>query len=244
MTATAETPDSASMKILPDPVRDDRASDDRVPADERVAGLDRRTIWPGAVLLIVWALWAHVMPWINEQIEVDNPIVAGDVVNLGFGEVTFVPAVGWQLESGVLLTEGNEDAASVPSSARLSSDVVSYSASSGNWDGTAEELADQMIDVNENLELLLAKDEQGRVAVTNADGVPGEIVYIVGVDQAALITTFVFEREDDGSGAPMTPFGVEIEVVGTPAKLEELVEEIASMIETTTYRPADQEENS
>jgi hypothetical protein len=33
-------------------------------------------------------------------------------------------------------------------------------------------------------------------------------------------------------------------VVGTPEKLEDLVEEIASMIETTTYRPASQEANS
>jgi len=234
MTEPAETTGGASTTTLPHPRRDDW-----VPADERVAGFDRRTIWPGVVLLVVWALWAHAMPWINEQIEVDNPIVAGDVVNLGFGELTFVPAVGWQLESGVLLTEGNEEAATIPGAARLSSDVVSYSAKSGNWDGTAEELADQMIDVNENLDLLLAKDEQGRSAITNADGVAGEIVYIAGVDQAALIATYVFERPDGPAD-----IGVEIEVVGTPEKLEDLVEEIASMIENTTYRPASQEENS
>ena len=244
MTEPIETFESASTTTLPTPLSEDRLRDDWVPADERVAGIDRRTIWPGAVLLIVWALWAHVMPWIDAQIEVDNPIVAGDVINLGFGEVTFVPTVGWQLESGVLLTEGTEDAAGVPSSARLSSDVVSYTASSGNWDGTAEELVDQMIEVNENLDLLLAKDEQGRSAITNADGVPGEIVYIAGVDQAALIAAFVFEPVDDGSGGNTTPIGVEIEVVGTPEKLEDLVEEIASMIDSTTYRPARQEANS
>jgi hypothetical protein len=147
--------------------------------------------------------------------------------------------VGWDLVSGVLLTEGNEDAASIPASALLSSDVVSYSVKSGNWDGTAEELADQMIDVNENLDQLLAKDEQGRSAITNADGVPGEIVYIAGVDQAALIATYVFESPDGPAD-----IGVEIEVIGTPEKLEDLVEEIASMIETTTYRPAGQEANS
>jgi hypothetical protein len=240
MTATIE---NDSTTPLPKPVPTDRMPDDWVPADERVGGFDRRTIWPGVVLLVVWALWAHVMPWIDEQIEVDNPIVAGDVINLGFGEVTFVPAVGWQLQSGVLLTEGNEDAASVPTSASLSSDVVSYTASSGNWDGTAEALADQMIEVNDNLDLLVAKDEQGRSAITNADGVPGEIVYIVGVDQAALIAAFVFDPPDDASATRTTPIGVEIEVVGTPEKLEELVEEIALMIETTTYRPAGQEEN-
>ena len=74
-----------------------------MPADQRIAGFDRRTIWPGVVLLVVWALWAHVMPWLDEQIAVDNPIVAGDVINLGDGEITFVPAVGWELDSGVLM---------------------------------------------------------------------------------------------------------------------------------------------
>ena len=35
------------------------APDGWVPADQRVAGFDRRTIWPGVVLLAVWVLWAH-----------------------------------------------------------------------------------------------------------------------------------------------------------------------------------------
>ena len=234
MTQPAEMSESAVTTTLPKPVPEDRMPDDWVPADERVAGFDRRPIWPGVVLLIVWALWAHVMPWINDQIEIDNPIVAGDVINLGFGEVTFVPAVGWQLERGVLLTEGNEDAASIPAIALLSSDVVSYSAKSGPWEGTAEELADQMIDINDNLDNLLATDEQGRTPITNADDVDGTIVYIEGVDSSALVATFVFDSEP-------TPIGVEIEVVGTPGKLDDLVREVAGRIETTTYRPAGQE---
>jgi hypothetical protein len=166
-----------------------------MPLDERVAGFDRRTIWPGLVLLVVWALWAHVMPWIDDQIEVDNPIVAGDVVDLGGGEVTFVPAEGWNLESGVLVSEGASASAVVPASAVLSSEVVSYSANSGNWEGTSTELADRVIDVNDSLDQLLAKNEQGRSAIENADGVPGELVYVVGADQAVLIATFVFDRE-------------------------------------------------
>jgi hypothetical protein len=244
MTQTTEVSGDGPVSAPLTPGPGGREPTDRVPADQRIAGFDRRTIWPGVVLLVVWALWAHVMPWINDQIDVDNPIVAGDIINLGSGEVTFVPAVGWDLVSGVLLTEGNEADASIPASAVLLSDVVSYSAKSAPWDGTAEELVDQMIEVNENLDNLLSKDEQGRSAITNADGVPGEIVYINGVDQAALIAAFVFEPVDDSTGASVTPIGVEIEIIGTPEKLEELVEEYASMIDSTTYRPAGQEENS
>lgn len=213
--------------------------EDWVPADQRVAGFDRRTIWPGVVLLIVWAVWAHVTPWIDGQIGVDNPIVAGDVVNLGDGKVTFVPAVGWDLVSGELLTAGKENAASVPASAVLSSDVVGYSAKSGNWDGSPAKLLDRTIDINESLDQLIAKNEQGRVSIENADGVPGQLAYIVGADDAALVVTFVFDT--GGSGSP--DIGVEIEVRGTPANLKKQVEDIASMIETTTYRPDGQEAN-
>lgn len=220
------------------------APDDWVPADQRVLGIDRRTLWPAAVLLIVWAIWAHATPWIDGQIESENPIVAGDVVNLGFGEVTFVPAVGWNLDSGTLLVEGEEDSASVPSSASVSSQTVGYRVQSGNWDGTAVELADQMIDVNEGMQLLLAKDEQGRVAIENADGVPGEIVYILGANQAALIATFVFEPVADEAGVIGSPIGVEIEIRGETSDLQDQVEEIAGMILSTTYRPAGEEEQS
>lgn len=239
MTETSSTSDGTSTMTLPQPVPDGRVPSDRVPADQRILGIDKRTIWPGVVLLMVWALWSQAMPWIDDQIELDNPIVAGDVVNLGFGEVTFVPAVGWDLLAGVLLADGNEDAASVPASATLLSDTVSYSAKSGNFDGTPEELLDRMIDLNESLDDLGIKDEQGRSSIQNADGVPGEVAYLLGVDQAALIATFVFEP--DGGG---TKIGVEIEVRGEPDQLKELVEEYAQMIVTTTYRPAGQEASS
>ena len=230
MTESAERTDGGATATLPHPTPDDRARPDWVPADQRVLGFDRRTIWPGVVLLVVWVLWAHGMPWLDEQIAVDNPIVAGDVINLGDGEITFVPAVGWELESGTLLVEGEESAASVPTSAELSNEGVAYRASSGGWDGTAEALGDQMIEINEGLDALLAKDEQGRATIENADGVPGQVVYVVGVDQAALIATFVF----DG-------VGVEIEIRGTPESLGDQVEQIAAMIDSTTYRPDGQE---
>ena len=130
MTETSETSDSGSTMSLPKPIPDGRVPSDRVPADRRILGIDKRTIWPGVVLLVVFLLWSQLMPWINDQVALDNPIVAGDVINLGNGEVTFIPAVGWDLLSGTLLTDGNEDAASIPSSATLLSETVSYSA---NW---------------------------------------------------------------------------------------------------------------
>lgn len=217
---------------------------DRVPIDERVGGFDRKTIWPGVVLLIVWAIWVHGVPFINNQLSLDDPIVAGDVVNLAYGELTFVPAVDWNLDAGLRLTEGTEDRVSVPSSSAVSSDVVSYSVAVGNWEGTADELLDRMLKVNESLDNLVGKDEQGRDSITNADGVSGRLVYVNGLDEDVLIAAFVFPQKDDAGGSSKPDIGVEIEVRGQTSDLQDQVQEIAAMIESTTYRPVSQEATS
>ena len=218
-----------------------RPGPDRVPIDERVGGLDRRSFWPGIVLLVVWAIWAHAMPWIDNQISLDDPIVAGDVVNLGAeGQLTFVPAVGWNLDSGLRLTEGSEGRVGVPSSSSVSSDVVSYTVAVGNWEGTADELLDQMLRVNDSLDTLVAKDEQGRDSIANVDGVAGRVVYVRGVDQSVLIVAFVFPNAVETQPS----IGVEIEVRGQTTDFQDQIEEIASMIATTVYRPTSQEATS
>jgi hypothetical protein len=214
-----------------------------VPVDQRVGGFDRKTIWPGVVLLVVWAIWAHGVPWLNNRIELDDKIVAGDVINLADGELTFVPAVGWNLDSGLRLEDGKEVKVTVPSSSAVSSDVVQYSVKVGNWEGTADELLDRMLKVNEHLDNLVAKDEKARTDIANADGVPGRLVYVVGADESVLIASYVFERADK-DGAEQTPIGVEIEVRGQTEDFQSQVQEIASMMESTTYRPSSQEATS
>ena len=228
--ATMQEPPRAGTAVQP--------PTDRVPADQRVFGIDKRTIWPGVVLLIVWALWTQAMPWIDDQINLDNPIVAGDVINLGNGEVTFVPAVGWDLLSGTLLKEGEEGATADPveCSALVRDGVLQREVRELGRDGRG---AARPGDRHQR--------EPGRARPQGRAGPhldherrrrAGELAYLVGVDQAALIATFVFEPEGGG-----TKIGVEIEVRGEPDSLKELAEEYAPMIETTTYRPAGQEAN-
>ena len=73
---TIDQPPGGDAVPLPPP-------DDWVPVEERVLGFDKRTLWPGLVVLAVWVLWVHVVPAINDAIDFDNPVVAGDVVDLG-----------------------------------------------------------------------------------------------------------------------------------------------------------------
>lgn len=208
-----------------------------VPPDRRVLGLDKRSIWPAVALLAIWLIWAHAMPWINDQVELDAPIVAGDVIDLGGGEFVFTPAVGWNLDAGTLVKEGEPSRAAVPTNATVTIDGVVYTARSAPWEGTPDELVDQMIDINERLEVLVAADERGRSDITNADGVPGRLAFVVGGDDAVLIVAYTFPP---ATGAT-APVGVEIEVSGTPAAIRDHAEEIARMIDSTRYTPAAEE---
>jgi hypothetical protein len=211
-----------------------------VPPDQRVLGLDKRSIWPAIALLAIWLIWAHGMPWIDERIELDAPIEAGDVIDLGGNEYTYVPAVGWNLEAGVLVQEGQRSRAAVPATGTVAIDGLVYKARSAPWEGTPDELVDQMIDLDDRLNVLVATDERGRSDITNVDGVPGRLAYVVTDDVAVLLVTFVFESEDDA----VQPVGVEIEVSGTPADIRERAEEIARMIDSTRYTPVAEEAQS
>jgi hypothetical protein len=97
-----------------------------------------------------------------------------------------------------------------------------------------------MIDLNDRLNVAVATDERGRSSITNIDGVPGRLAYIVTDDSALLLVTFVFESEDDAA----KPVGVEIEVSGTPADIRERAEEIARMIDSTRFTPVAEEAQS
>ena len=77
--------------------------------------------------------------------------------------------------------------------------------------------------------------------ITNADGTPGRLSYVVGDDAAVLLATFVFEPPAGSAGRPI---GVEIEVRGRPADIDKKVNEISGMIDSTTYRVSGQEATS
>ena len=154
------TPEPAALREPSGSEPVPRTHEEWVLPDRRVLGLDKRTLGPGIALLVIWFIWAHVTPFINEQIELDNPVVAGDVMNLGDGELTFVPAVGWNVESGQRVTD--QVVQPPPQTVELSSDLVVYVAKSAPWDGTAEEKLDRMIDINDRKGVLLANDQRGR----------------------------------------------------------------------------------
>ncbi|WP_144872765.1 hypothetical protein [Microbacterium sp. 1.5R] len=79
----------------------------RVPVEHRFLGLDVRTFPAALIALGVCLALIYGWPAANAAIAWDDPIRAGDVIDLGDG-ARAVPPVGWQLESGVRTGGGTQ----------------------------------------------------------------------------------------------------------------------------------------
>ena len=232
---TIDQPPGGDAISLPPP-------DDWVPVEERVLGFDKRTLWPGLVVLAVWALWVHVVPAINDAIDFDNPVVAGDVVDLGNEELTFVPAVGWNLENGVLLDEeGIVPVALGSGVALVTEDAIGFDVQTAFWDGDAEALLDQVLDIDDALDTVVAADVQDTIAIVNVDGVPGVLAPFRGTEEVGFVATYVFE-DVDVNGTELD-VGVSATVIAEPTADAEFADDVVAMLRSITYHQMAVEED-
>jgi hypothetical protein len=195
-----------------------------VPVEHRVLGIDKRTIAPALLVLGLLVLLAFVVPAIDDAVPYDDPIVAGDVMDLVGGRLTFVPADGWNRVDGSLVGEG---AVEVPGSASvLTMEDISVSITTGAFEGTPDELLDQINRVNEAL-----KDPRGlgasgaRQTVTTESGIVGVAETFTGVDQKGITAAFVVDV--DG-----TSVGVEVVVKGSVQSMSDHFDEIVAMLDS------------
>jgi hypothetical protein len=192
-----------------------------VPVERRWLGLDKRTIPPALIAIALIAVFAAILPAVDRAIDYDREIEAGDVVDLGSG-VTFVPAVGWGFPDGLLVSDDSVGGTEAVShlSATLIHGGTSFSAITGPFDGTANELLDNILSLNEAYQSIdTSKYTSDRVTATTNDGVAGIAQGFVGVDVEGVIAAFVI----DG-------VGIEFVVSGPPGSLEENTDAIYRMI--------------
>ncbi|EME19382.1 hypothetical protein [Rhodococcus triatomae] len=197
--------------------------DDRwVPANRRWFGLDKATILPAAVVAALAIVMAVILPAINDSIGYDDKVVDGDVMELA-GGVTFVPAVGWGITSGVRDSVGRP-ATGYPATAVVEDGDVGLSVRTGPFTGDADALLDQIKDTNDALgsDFEITGDP---AAIRTADGTEGVIARFSNPQIDGVIAAFVV----DGTG---------IQVIGTaPLDYDESdVEELASMITSINVR--------
>lgn len=211
--------------------------DDWVPVERRLLGIDKRTILPALAVLAFGVLLGVVLPSVNESVDYDEPIVAGDVVDLVGGELTFVPAEGWNRVDGSLVGEGAAE--SVGSKTVLVAEDASVSITTGTFDGTPDELLDQINDLNEDLQDPRGLGTAGpRQPINSASGLTGVAETFSGLDERGVTAAFVVDV--DG-----TSVGVEIVVRGSVDTISNRLDEIAAMLDTVGLQdPASEEAGS
>jgi hypothetical protein len=173
---------------------------DWVPVERRWLGMDRRTLLPAGlvVLLVVVTFW--VLPFIDSHTATDHPIHAGDIVRVD--GVEFVPATGWNLEAGLLA--GTASAGSYPDQATLSHSGVTFSVETGSFTGTATDLLQQIEKNNDKLGADGVDFESGPVAVFESTrGERGVLARFSTTTAEGLIGALVLT----GTGVQITVYG-------------------------------------
>jgi hypothetical protein len=162
-----------------------------VPADERLFGVDRRTIAPTLAVFALVILMSVVLPVVNAKVPYADIVKAGDVVELQ-GDVTFVPEAGWGITSGV--RAGNAPlSGEYPATASVEDRAVKFTVHTAPFDGDANKLLDQIETTSEAL-------NHGRgvqvasvhTTIVTDQGKQGATARVTGPRTGGVIAAFVF----------------------------------------------------
>lgn len=191
----------------------------RVPVEHRFFGLDKRTIPFAAAAAAIWLLWAIVLPQIDERIAWDDPIRAGQRIQVT-DDVTFAPAEGWGLLSGLRTTDVTSSGQRSAPQVALTNNGVSFFVQRGDWDGTPRALLDQVTKITTT--------ESGGdgfavstrpTTIETASGLDGVLEGFRSARVEGLIAAFVAGGQ-----------GIEVQVVGTTEQLNKHTDEIGRML--------------
>jgi len=162
-----------------------------VPADERLLGLDRRTLRPTLVVLALFVVMSVVLPVINAAVPYHDIVRAGDVMQIE-GDVTFVPEAGWGITSGV--RAGHPPmSGQYPTSATVEDGALKFTLRTGSFRGDADQLLDQIQTTSEALNRGRGVHITGAPAtIVTAQGKQGATVRVTGPHTGGVIAAFVF----------------------------------------------------
>lgn len=182
-----------------------------VPADERLFGVDRRTIAPTLAVFAVAIVMSVALPVINAKVPYHDIVKAGDVLQLQ-GDVTFVPEEGWGITSG--LRAGNAPlSGEYPARATVEHKAVKFTVRTAPFDGDANKLLDQIETTSDALNRGRGLQVVGpRATIVTDQGKHGETARVTGPHTGGVIAAFVFDgrgveavaTEPSDAGADLT----------------------------------------
>jgi hypothetical protein len=205
---------------------DHRWRDQWVPVERRFLGLDRRTLAPAGLVALLVALALWIVPGIDDAVPVENPIRAGDVIQVGPG-VEFVPVTGANLVDGLRRGEATA-AAGYPDHVVLTYQGITFRVVADTYDGSPAQLLAQIRKNNEGF-----RDNGGfRVTgdpatLTTSAGDRGVIAHFDGTEAKGLVAAFVLGRT-----------GVEIIAIGPESVDQSSAPAVTEMIRSVRAVPA------
>ncbi|NKR41716.1 hypothetical protein GS490_24080 [Rhodococcus hoagii] len=175
-----------------------RAHRQRVPAEHRVLGLDRRSLPPALFVIVVFVVLTVFVPRIDAAIDWDDPVLAGEQLSLT-DTIVFTPATGWDVETGFRVGKD----APKSGDATIAGDGVTVEVSSGSFDGTPDELVDQVEKVTSRTTDPTFRVVGDRSTFTTMAGQVGVVEPYSSVRGDGLVAAFVL----DGTGVTITAYG-------------------------------------
>jgi hypothetical protein len=178
-----------------------------VPVEHRLLGLDRRRLPLALGILAVILVMTVVLPTIEHSVSWDDPVRAGDVIDMGSG-ITFVPPVGWQLERGTRV--GDEPVTGVTGAqveALVVDGGVQVAVEASAFDGDADALLDQVDRLRDDSEAGTIDGTQvaaPRGSVTTSSGLTGVAETVTAAGGDATVTAFAIDTGGSTVGLTVT----------------------------------------
>jgi hypothetical protein len=196
-----------------------------VPAEHRLLGMDRRALPFAVAVLVVWLVWAVIVPAVDNSVSYDDPIRAGDRMALT-DTLVFTPAVGWDVRDGFRLDPQGRVDESGP--VELETAGVLFKITPGNFAGTPAQLLAQI-----NKVTTLTSEHESSFKVTSQKFTVSTDAGELGVAEGftspraqGLIIAFVIGDT-----------GLRIQVVGPPEQITANGDEVTAMVQSIDTMP-------
>lgn len=205
---------------VPAPTEPPAIAGGRPPVEFRLLGLDRRTFALPLIVIAVFALWGFVVPQIDNAVDYDDPVRAGDALIIG-DTATMAPPVGWGVSSGVRVGEGVRAGVTDPRVA-ITGDTVGVTTQSGSFAGGPAALVKRVTETDETLGADSAFTAKGSPTTVSVDGRRGVVQEFKTLTGEGAIFAFT----ENGTGITIVMSGTGDALTRNATKLGRMIASI------------------
>ena len=201
-------------------------------AQPRRSGIDRRTVGPALLVLVLAVLMSVALPSIDSATSYRDQVDRGDVAEIADG-LTLVPAPGWDLATGALVGHTRSPVGTAATT-EVVAGSVEFQVQTAPFHGTPSALLTRVNKIDADLERLQgsAAATTRRYAVGTRQGAVGVAEDFVGVHKQGTIVAFVFRSpgQSTSSQGEATGEGAVVVVAGPKGSISRQRDDIVAMI--------------